>query len=111
MTVREVLAEVSDGLDPKEAGVKIAEIVKAESVGAGTPEEYKDQRLDSLANRDDESFENSFHLVTAAWIGGDLSDGQYHSLKEAFLEATGAAPLDEGDVEDGEGEEGDDGED
>lgn len=89
-TIREILKKVGDGsLQPQEAGDQIGQIVQQNLVG-GEGDEYKDQKFDSLANRDDENFENSTSLVTAAWIGGTLTDGQYHTIREAIIKASGA---------------------
>lgn len=89
-TIQEILTQVQSGaVQPADAAKQISQIIQQNLVG-GSGDSYKEQKFTSMADRDDSNFENSFSQVTAAWIGGDLTDGQYHTIQEGVLAATGA---------------------
>ncbi len=86
--VEGLVQQVVDGSTTAEqAAPKLAELLKsAPSVPEpGTPE-YKDYVMGRMADKDDEGFDSSFNVVTAAWFAGKLSDGQYHTLRDAATE-------------------------
>lgn len=79
-------------IDVNAAAEQIKAALAAPSEGsAPVPEDpgYADYALQRVADKDDTGYEASFNKVTAAWIGGDLTDGQYHSIREIVLPNSG----------------------
>lgn len=87
-----LVQQIKDGSTTAEkAAPKVADLVKgAPSIPEPGTQEYKDYVLGRLADKDDDGYESSFSVVTAAWIAGDLSDGQYHTLRDAVTEGASA---------------------
>lgn len=101
--VSEIIAKVkSKELSPDEAGNQLRLLILGSASPQpepGTPE-FKDFRNQRLADKDDEGYDDSFQEITAAWIGGDLSDGQYHTIREVVMEGLSAPEPEEDEEED-----------
>lgn len=87
--IDEALKALASGqIDVNEAATQIRAAMDADTSGARpAPEdaEFGDSAMTRFADRDDEGYDASFNKVSAAWIGGTISDGQYHTIREAVL--------------------------
>lgn len=95
-TISEAVQGLKSGkLDVSAAAEQIKAAMGASSEGSRpAPEspDYTDSAMRRFADKDDAGFDASFNKVTAAWIGGDITDGQYHTLREAVLPNSGKKP-------------------
>lgn len=97
-----LVAQVKDGsLSPEKAGAQVAQLIKG-SAPAPQPgsEEYKDRAFSRMADKDDDGYENSFNVIVAAWVAGDLSDGQYHTIRDIVTQGTSGNEQEEADEDD-----------
>ncbi len=103
--VSEIIAQIkSKAVSPEEGATQLRDLI----LGAAQPQpepgtpEFKDFRNQRLADKDDEGYDDSFQEITAAWIGGDLSDGQYYTIREVVMEGLSAPEAGEEENDDTE---------
>jgi len=88
-SIDETLKALAEGkIDVPTAGEQIrAALSGGEDVSRPAPEDesYGEVALQRFTDKDDTGYEESFNKVTAAWVGGQISDGQYHTIREAAL--------------------------
>lgn len=79
-------------LTPEQAGEKVKALITGGPTRPSAEDPgYGDWALQRMADKDDDGYENSFNEVVSAWAGGDLTDGQYHTIRD--IATAGAAPI------------------